>query len=360
MKIGILSMQEIANYGSFLQAYGLKKTIEDLGHTVEFVNIIPGEQLPQYRRNKFHLLKLAFNRIKYGNPIQQIIFALRFRNRFTNEFFKELCLLEANNSKHYDCIVIGSDEVFNIAQSTWFGFSKQLFGENLNSDKAITYAACCGATTVAKLDELGIRECVANMLSKNFSAISIRDDNSQSLVTELTGKVPFKNIDPVLLYSFSEEIFKEKVHSEEKYMIVYTYPNRIRAKDEVKAIKDFAKKRGLKIISTNTYIDWVDEVVVPHPFEVLAYFRDAEYIITDTFHGTVMSIKYNRPFTTIVRDMNSNKLRGLLTQFELDDRIASDSSHIESILSSPINYSPVNALIKEEQERSIDYLKTNL
>lgn len=353
-------MQQVANYGSFLQAYGLKKTIEDLGHTAEFVNIIPGEQLPQYRRGKFQLLKLAFNRIKYGNPIQQIVFAFRFRNRFKNEFFKELCLLDENNSKRYDCIVIGSDEVFNIAQSTWFGFSKQLFGENLNSDKAITYAACCGATTVAKLEELGIRECVANMLSKNFSAISIRDDNSRSLVKELTGKIPLKNIDPVLLYSFSKEIPQKAIQPKEKYMIVYTYPNRIKAKYEIKAIKDFAKKKGLKIISPNTYIDWVDEVVVPHPFEVLAYFRDAEYIVTDTFHGTVMSIKYNKPFATIVRDMNSNKLRGLLSQFKLDNRIVSNSSLLESILSSAIDYSSINTLIKEEQKRSIDYLKANL
>ena len=54
MKVAILSMQEVKNYGSFLQAFSLKKTIESLGNTCEFINIIPGEQLGNYKISKFH------------------------------------------------------------------------------------------------------------------------------------------------------------------------------------------------------------------------------------------------------------------------------------------------------------------
>ena len=60
MKVGILSMQQITNYGSFLQAYGLKSIIEGLGHEVEFIDIVPGEQLSQYRIGRFHKFGLLW------------------------------------------------------------------------------------------------------------------------------------------------------------------------------------------------------------------------------------------------------------------------------------------------------------
>ena len=75
------------------------------------------------------------------------------------------------------------------------------------------------------------------------------------------------------------------------------------------------------MISIGHYFSWCDEVVIPTPFEVLAYFKGASYIITDTFHGSVFSIKFNKEFCTIVRDMNSNKLVSLLKQFGLENRI---------------------------------------
>ena len=63
MKIAILSMQEVKNYGSFLQAFSLKNTIESLGHTCDFINIIPGRQLPGYKISHFHKVRLLFQRL---------------------------------------------------------------------------------------------------------------------------------------------------------------------------------------------------------------------------------------------------------------------------------------------------------
>lgn len=359
MKIGILSMQQVANYGSFLQAYGLKASLESLGHVVEFIDIIPGRQLPRYRQGRFHKLRLACERIKCRNPFRQIRYSLLLHKRFAREFFPQLGV-GANGGGHYDAVVIGSDEVFNIAQSSWFGFSPQLFGEGLNADKVISYAACCGATTLAKLSELGLSEQVGKMLCRNFSAISVRDRNSSELVAAFTGKTPSLHIDPVLLYDFDRELAAVPLHTEGRYLLVYTYPNRMRNADEIKAIRKYAHERGLCIVSVGNYFDWVDQVVTPHPFEVLAYFRDAACVVTDTFHGTVMSIKYRRPFATIVREMNNNKLTGLLDQFGQKRREVKELSLLECILETPIDWIPVEQAIRQEQERSMDYLKSNL
>ena len=357
MKVAILSMQEVKNYGSFLQAYSLKSNIEALGHTCDFINIIPGEQLGEYKISRFHKLKLLKERLLGWDFVKRFNAIYTFQKRFSHEFLPELGVKPGNNENHYDVVVIGSDEVFNCAQKTWFGFSRQLFGEGLNADKVITYAASFGATTIAKLDKLGIKDTVAELLKK-LNNISVRDANSIEVIKELTGTIPNRNVDPVLIYDYTQHM-PPKVDLK-NYMIVYTYPNRITDPTEIKAIQSYAKSKGLQLISIGHYFPWCNKTIVPHPFEVLAYFRDAKCIVTDTFHGSVFSIKYNKQFCTIVRGMNSNKLTYLLEQFGLFNRIVNDLDRLPVMMDAPIDYAPVNEKIKQEQEFSINYLKNNL
>ncbi|WP_289857108.1 polysaccharide pyruvyl transferase family protein [uncultured Muribaculum sp.] len=356
MKVGILSMQQITNYGSFLQAYGLKSIIEGLGHEVEFIDIVPGEQLSRYRIGRFHKFGLLWKRLFVKHPLRQLRCTLKLHKRFDKEFKPELGVGVGNNS-HFDAVVIGSDEVFNIAQTTWFGFSTQLFGEDLNADKVLSYAGCFGATTLGILKELNVHNKIGGLL-KQFSAISVRDENSANIVVELTGARPYLNVDPVIAYGFEKEI--RLPEHKGRYMLVYTYPGRMNKPDEILAIKKYARSKGLRIISNANYFDWVDEVITPHPFEVLGYFLSAECIVTDTFHGAVMSLKYNKPFSVIVRGMNSNKLTYLLEQFGLKQRIVGNLSELATIMEQPVDYDSVNAIINVEKERTIEYLKDNL
>lgn len=357
MKIGILSMQQITNYGSFLQAYGLKSILERFGHDVEFVNIVPGEQLAEYRISRLHKVRLMLKRLRVKHPLRQLQCTLKLHRRFDNEFKQELGVSKGKTETHFDAVVIGSDEVFNVAQTTWFGFSPQLFGEGLNADKVITYAGCFGATTIEKLKELGIDQRIGKLMSK-MDAISVRDKNSVEVVTSLIGREPSLNVDPVIAYEFEKEVKLLEIDMD--YLLVYTYPGRMNNSNEVKAISSFAKKNNLKTIAIANYFDWVDEVVTPHPFEVLGYFKKAKYIVTDTFHGAVMSMKYNKQFAVIVRGMNSNKLTFLLEQFGLGSRIASEPGKVEEILNNGVDYNSVNEIIIKERENTNNYLKSNL
>lgn len=357
MKIGILSMQQITNYGSFLQAYALKSLLQKMGHTVSFINIKPGEQLPEYKIGKFHKVKLMLRRMVVRHPLEQLKVTLRLHKRFDREFKPELGVANEIDDSPKDAVVIGSDEVFNIAQTTWFGFSPQLFGEGLNTAKVISYAGSFGATTISKLDELNLRHRIEELLN-NFKSISIRDKNSFDVVKDLTSKEPELNIDPVLAYGYEDEIIVPKV--DVPYLFIYTYPGRMNDSNEVKAIKEYAQKNDLRIIANGNYFDWVDEVVVPHPFEMLGYVKNAAYVVTDTFHGTVMSIKYNRSFATLVRGMNSNKLSFLLEQFNLSERKVSNLNDLDKILDTPIDYSPINKKIEEEKLHTKEYLKKAL
>lgn len=357
MKIGILSMQEVKNYGSFLQAFSLKKNIEALGHQVEFINIVPGEQLEEYRQPKFVRYKKLFTRLWGWDFIRRFKSIYQFQNRFSKEFLPYLGVKKKAEDRHYDTVVIGSDEVFNFAQQTWFGFSPQLFGYGLNADKVITYAASFGATDTGKMEALDKRQEVAAYL-RNLDSISVRDINSCNTVKELTGTLPKMNVDPVLIYDYSEYIPTQRHKGD--YIIVYSYPGRISDKKEIEVIKTFAKSKNLRLLSIGHYFPWCDATVVPTPFEVLAYFRDAAYIVTDTFHGTIFSIKFNKQFATIVRGMNNNKLTSLLEQFGLRDRIVAQLDDLATIEDASIDYDSVNIRIAEEKERSITYLRQNL
>lgn len=360
MKIGILSMQQVINYGSFLQAFGLKKTIESLGHTVNFINIEPGIQLYQYKGGYISKIKRGIELLNCSNPLKMVYYWLKLRRRFNEEFLKILHLSDDNSKETYDTVVVGSDEVWNFAQKTWFGFSAQLFGENIKADHIISYAACFGATTLPIINDLGLTDKIRKYLLNNFSSISVRDENSLQIVKGLTGNIPIKNIDPVLLYDFKDEIPDSIPHTNTDYMIIYTYTNRLRDKEEVKAIKKYAQSQNLKIIAMADYFDWADEIVTPNPFEVMAYIRDANCIVTDTFHGTVMSIKFNKQFVTFVRESNNNKLSGLLRQFNLENRIVEDITFFEQILNTPIDYTTVNNIISTEKSISKEYLISNI
>lgn len=357
MKVGILSMQEVKNYGSFLQAYSLKKNIEALGYQCDFVNIIPGKQLPGYEQTAVKKGTILIKRLWGKNIIKRFSTIYKFQKRFAKEFLPYLGVRQGATEGHFDVVVIGSDEVFNCAQKTWFGFSPQLYGANIDADKVITYAASFGATTIEKLEKLNLKEEIASLI-KNIKTISVRDENSSTVIKTLIGITPKLHVDPVLIYDYTPLLPTLKHQSD--YIIIYSYPGRISDNNEISYIKKFANDKGLRLLSIGHYFPWCDDVVVPTPFEVLAYFRDAAYIITDTFHGSVFSIKYNKQFCTIVREMNKQKLTYLLYQFGLGDRIVTDMSKMNKILEQPINYNPVNELIGSEKKRSIDYLSQNL
>lgn len=115
MKVGILSMQRVMNYGSFLQGFALKKTLESLGHQCEFIDIEQGRILPGLQRTLSFLLGKAIDRYLHWDIFTRVRYTKEFRRRFQTEFFGMLGI-DRHTVAHFDGVVIGSDEVFNFAQ----------------------------------------------------------------------------------------------------------------------------------------------------------------------------------------------------------------------------------------------------
>jgi len=353
MKVGILSMQKVKNYGSFLQGFALKKTIEELGHQCEFIDIEQGKIFPELKRSISFLMGKAFERYCKWDVFTRLNYTKRFQQRFQNEFY-DLLGANVHTLNHFDVAVIGSDEVFNFAQRVPWGYTTQLYGNIKNADKVISYAGSFGHTTMDDIIHFEVKEEIAKAM-KSMKAISVRDKNSFDIVSQLVGNPPIIHVDPVLMFDYLPYV---KPVNRKNYMIVYTYPNRIKDKKEIVAIKNFARKHGKRLISVGFYFPWCDESVIPDPFEVLGYMKGADYIVTDTFHGSVMSLKFNRNFAALVRPSNKQKMTSLLSQFHLQERIVDNIDDLENKLLSSSNYKFVNEELMRERERSFEFLKT--
>lgn len=355
MKVGILSMQKVMNYGSFLQAFALKKTIEWLGHDCEFIDIEQGTVFPELKRTYGFILKKAIERYLKWNILPRMRYTHCFQRRFKTVFF-DLLGVDTHTFKHFDLVVIGSDEVFNFAQRVPWGYTPQLYGRVTNADKVISYAASFGHTTMKDIEHYGVKQEISDALC-SMKMISVRDKNSYEIIEKLTGRTPLIHVDPVLIFDYEPFIKLPELHD---YVVVYTYPNRIKSKDEIEAIRTFARKHSKKLLSVGFYFPWCDETIVPDPFEVLGYIKNADYVVTDTFHGSVMSLKFNRPFVSLVRNTNKEKMTSLLSQFGLGNRILNSVDHLEQTMVQAIDYDSVNDILEVEKKHSLEYLKRYL
>lgn len=367
-KIGIISMQRVMNHGSFLQAYALKKTVEASipGAECMFIDLPSnGEVKPININSKTYLdiFRFWYHRIRKHDTICDE-YCLRWNYHKFKCIYRE-CLKtylgvtdSLNYNTDYDAVIIGSDEVFNCTQedAPW-RTSMILFGEGVVAKKCISYAASFGYTTEERLSKFGLYEEVARNL-RSFSAISVRDKNSEQIILKMLGKKPKKHLDPVFVYDFRKELKQRK--QKQKNLIVYQYQNRIKEQHIIDEIKIIAKKTGCKIISAFEYCDWADENLVCTPFEAMEYIRDAEYVVTDTFHGCVMSIKYNKKFATFCRESNINKLMDVLQTFQLEKQLISEDDNIWDILNHEINWKEVNKMIEEQRKNTITYLLNSL
>ena len=356
--IGIMSMQRIHNYGSFLQAYALKKTIESLGYKVDFVDYHYEKTLVA-SKNK-DIIKKIIRNINIPKYIIKKKSVSVFHNKFNNEYIPMICNKEYNyNPTNIDELVIGSDEVFNCLQTYPVGYSKELFGKNYENIPVISYAACFGQTNYNRLIEYNIVNEIKELLN-NFKAISVRDKNSYDTVVKLIDKKPIINLDPVLIYDYKNEII-DNVNIKD-YIVLYAYSGRL-TKYEEKYIKVFAKKHNKKIVSFGMYQRIADYNLTVNPFELFSYFKHADFVITDTFHGSIFSIKAHSKFCAIVRNNkvgNSNKLKDLLSRLALEDRVVSDIKQIDDFYNNKIDYETTDNIINEEKKRTIKYLSQEL
>jgi hypothetical protein len=371
-----MSMQRIFNYGSSLQAYALRRLIEETEpeSRVSFIDFEPGPTLvtaqAKSREPRGRVGRVLVKLREYSDVNATLRDKLRFFNHkrtYASAYFPLIGVPpQRNRDLDVDLQVIGSDEVFNCVQSNVnVGYARDLFGHGTSARRVVSYAASFGNTTLAKIEAAGIRDELAEDLSR-FAAISVRDRNSQRVVEALTGQTPDIHLDPTLVHDFSTLPAPIVAPARRgKYVIVYGYSGRLTPAENAD-VRRFADSIGARVLAFGGLQSSADEFVDCDPFTLLAYFREAAAVVTDTFHGTIFSIINEVPFATIIRTSsghgygNEEKLGYMLDALGLSDRAIRSRDDLATLLGKQIDFSGVRAIRDRERQRTSAYLSSVL
>lgn len=356
MKIGILTYYGVHNHGAVLQANALRQVLLDKGHDCGFL---------EFERDYSNISEIQANKYKLG--IGSIFFYAKYflekgignifyniQKKKTLDQFRKTNLPMIGDYKKFsgDLIVIGSDEVFSLE----IGVNPFLYGNDLPTKHSFSYAGCFGPTTYE--DVIGQKQ--ENMIRKGLQkleAVSVRDENSLDTVKKIANIDAKLVCDPVILYGYKKER-GTFVPPERDYILVYSYDKNMNNPNEYRYIKEYAKQHHLKIFSVGYYHSWCRSINAS-PIELLGWVKHATMVVTDTFHGSVLSIICNTPVVVKVRG-NQNKLRFLLSEYGLLERIMTDFDAFKEVADSKIDFEKVNCLIEEKRTKSMQFIDNSL
>lgn len=327
-EIKIITLYNSLNYGAFLQAFALQSVLSDLGYNPSFYEV--------NRKMKSELRKHILRKDVRKIPINYIQY-LKYKKcwKYLN--------IDNNNVETAKACIVGSDEIWNIKNNSFY-HAPEYFGMNLNNKNIISYAPSANITTAEDMKEYD-----ENLNFEKFSKISVRDKNTFNLVKTMTQKDVSLVVDPTLLIKNYSK-YEAKINVKSKYILVYGYKF---SKSEIASIKKLKAKTGFKLYSIGMPQMWCDKQITATIFEFLSFIKNSEMIVTETFHGTIFSILYNKNFVSFAN--NKSKLCDLLERFNLESRDASKKNLIP-ILEEKIDYAKVNKIIEKERKKSIDWL----
>ena len=352
MKIGILTYYGVHNHGAVLQANALKTVIESKNHKCGFLEFERSySNISQKQANKYkigfgsigfyakYLMEKGAGNVLYNGGKKHTLAKFRTMN---------IPMMGKYEDFDGDLAVIGSDEVFSLE----IGVNPFLYGNGLQAKHIISYAACFGPTTYEDVVKQGQQKMISDGLY-HMDAVSVRDQNSLETVKKTAGLDATLVCDPVILYGYEKEM-RFFTPPMKDYILVYSYDKNLNDASEYNHIKAYAEKHGLKIVSVGYYHRWC-KCIDASPFELLGWIKNATLVVTDTFHGSVMSIICNTPVVVKLRG-NQNKLRFLLSEYGLLDRTISGFSEMGRVADTPVDFETVNAAIQERRAASMKFL----
>ena len=348
MKIGILTHQSVNNFGAFLQCWALQEKLkalfpkdevcvinyiipkQNLFNTGGFFRFYPGSETPK----------------SWLHKISQLGYFKNTRDKHLN-LTKRVYNAEQINSLGLDCVVIGSDEVWNYLDNKTFSLVK--FSGGLNAKRIVAYAPSVGKSTGGDIPA-EVKEAM-----KGFTALSARDKGAQELCKKALGITPQLVCDPTFLTP-TPKINNEKINKlTEKPYVLFYYCNGIPHELKKKLI-DGAHAKGYEVLGAGEYDRMYSQMSIKlDSFEWAELFRRAEYVYTGTFHGVIFSILNRKSFRVYASiESRVKKINALLGQFGIENRnLSADSTFNEN---DKIDYDKVYEYVEKLRKSSSDYL----
>ena len=357
MKIKTITCHDVYNAGASLQAYALQTYLSKLGHDVEIIDYKP-EYLsrhysltainPEYEKP---IIKQIYLTLKLPGRLKRL-FSVRKRNfdefkssylRTTDTCYKSYEELK-NNPPEADIYFAGSDQIWNPLFQNGKDPAFYLQFAPKNTIKA-SYAASFSVDEIPKDIEDTIKIYIDDL-----DYVSVRERSSVDMLKKMGIENCECVCDPVFLLDKQEWDKLTFNISDEKYILVYDF-------DNSDAIKNFsinlAKEKGLKIYSVfkNNYADkcFFNE----GPLGFLSLIKNADFVVSNSFHASAFSIIYKKDFAVVERKENINvRMNSLLEDYNLKNRLIFSNQ----LMFKSINYDLIQKTFTEKQYKSINFM----
>ena len=365
MKVKIITRHAIANYGSLLQAIALQNKIIDLGHEAEIIDFIKdnesylkstltaGMAREKFKRNPVLLFFYCIAHLPLS-LLSDLIFE-QYRKKYLNLTRRYTSSKQLINDKPIaDVYMTGSDQVWGPVMDGKHEWSYFLDFCN-DDDKKVAYAASFGNTVMSKEDEQRVKDLLIR-----YSHISVREDSAVNILNSF-GISSEQVIDPTLLLTKNEWeqlLGINETPLSEKYILVYQIHKN---KKLEKYAKDFSKKTGQKLVRVSPLLHQCMRggkfIYAPSLGRFVSLIKNASYLITDSFHGTVFAINFNTPLVTMLpKTGTSSRNSSILRLMKLEECIVENTSDF-SILDKKISFEYANHRLDIERAKSQMLLK---
>lgn len=372
MRIGILTLPLHTNYGGILQAYALQRVLQGMGHEVVVIDeekqfrFSLKRRIEMYVKGKLKRLLLGKDAIIYSPEYYKLLWEAR--TKYTGQFVAEhiarrgVSNISEITEGEFDAFVVGSDQIWRERYAKLFPGVRNAFlqfteGWNV---RRISYAASFG-TDKWEYNKSDTVTC--SVMVQRFDAVSVREASGVELCRDKLSVEATHVVDPTLLLDSTDyiKLIKTDTSRSQGDLMCYLLDQ---STDSSKIVSSIAEAKALKPFSTNTQTEnqqlSLEERIQPPVEEWLQGFRDAEFVVTDSFHACIFSILFAKPFVVI-----GNKSRGmarfesLLQVFGLTDRLVCSHedylSRRETLLK-PIDYEQVSRILDEKRSEALEFL----
>ena len=384
-KVAIVSCYFKKNYGSMLQAYATQKVLDNMKIDNETINI---EENIDFKKGKrdfyksqifnfgFIKSKLGMIKLKLDKKInKQLKSNLKIRDGEFEKFKEKFNLTkpfstykEMNEifNQEYSSVIVGSDQLWLPVNVVADYYTLNWVPEKVNK---ISYATSFGVSNIPRK----YHEKYSNFL-KRIDFISVREKNACDLVKRLSGREATLVCDPTLLLDKKEweDIKPDKPKVKGNYIFCYFLGKNIEHRKFVERLKE---KTGYKIVSINhcdEYVKYSDKFADEIPYDIgpgdfVDLIKNAKYVCTDSFHGTVFALINHIDFFTFERfneknsKMSTNsRIYSLLDLVDLKDRLLKGNENIEKVFKKNIDFEKVDQKIENFRNNSKKYLEKAL
>lgn len=370
MKVGILTYHDTVNYGAALQAYATQAALTNMGVYSEFIDYIN-----EHRRGNYSVQKRFFNQLRQGQFLSSIKtlvgmpmilgrtkrFAIFYRTYLKMgpiSFRTRRSLWEA--PLDYDVYLVGSDQVWNYRNNgSDFNYMLDFVS---NKHKTVSYASSFGIESIPE----ELKEEYTRTL-KEIRFLSVREKKGAALVNQLIDRDVPVVLDPVFLIGkdYWLELAKNDTKIKNKYIVNYTsktdYISRFCAGTDYDIHKNIVVQIGSALTISDVLNQKVRILSAAGPEQFLGLIKNADLVLTSSFHGIAFSILMEKAFVAFLSgdEGRDSRIVDLLSSLGLSDRIF-NSKMTEDTVEREINYKVVNQRLSTLRKKSISFFHNTL